>query len=98
MSGFNVYPSEIESVLNEHPLISEAVAVGIASELSGEKVKVFVVRNDPNLTEAQVIAYCREQLTGYKVPKIIEFRDVLPKNPLGKVLRQALTSASASEE
>jgi len=98
VSGFNVYPSEIESVLNEHPLISEAVAVGIASELSGEKVKIFVVRKDPGLTEEQIIAYCREHLTGYKVPKIIEFRDALPKNPLGKVLRQALTSASASEE
>lgn len=98
VSGFNVYPSEIETVLNGHPLISEAVAVGIASEVSGEAVKVIVVRKEPSLTEAQIIHYCREQLTAYKVPKIIEFRDALPKNPLGKVLRHALTTVALDEK
>ncbi|WP_241645291.1 AMP-binding protein [Rosenbergiella metrosideri] len=98
VSGFNVYPSEIEAVLHEHPLISEAVAVGVASEVSGEAVKVFVVRKEVSLTEAQIIRHCREQLTGYKVPKIIEFRDTLPKNPLGKVLRHALTTVVQPEK
>ncbi|WP_241585003.1 AMP-binding protein [Rosenbergiella epipactidis] len=98
VSGFNVYPSEIEAVLDEHPLISEAVAVGVTSEVSGEAVKVFVVRKEVSLTEAQIIRHCREQLTGYKVPKIIEFRDTLPKNPLGKVLRHALTTVVQPEE
>ncbi len=98
VSGFNVYPSEIETVLNDHPLISEAVAVGITSDTSGEAVKVFVVRKEPSLTETQITVYCREQLTGYKVPKIIEFRDALPKNPLGKVLRHALTTVTQPEQ
>lgn len=98
VSGFNVYPSEIEAVLDEHPLISEAVAVGVASEVSGEAVKVFVVRKEVSLTEAQIIRHCREQLTGYKVPKIIEFRDTLPKNPLGKVIRHALTTVVQPEK
>lgn len=98
VSGFNVYPSEIEAVLDEHPLISEAVAVGVASEASGDAVKVFVVRKEASLTEAQIIRHCREQLTGYKVPKIIEFRDTLPKNPLGKVLRHALTTVVKPEK
>lgn len=97
VSGFNVYPSEIESVLGEHPLITEAIAVGVHSEASGEAVKVFIVRKEPSLTETQVIRYCREQLTGYKVPKFIEFRDALPKNPLGKVLRHALTTVNLTE-
>lgn len=92
VSGFNVYPSEIETVLQQHSQIEEAVAIGTVSESSGEAIKVFVVRKDERLTEREVIDYCRKHLTGYKVPKLIEFRDTLPKNPLGKVLRHALTA------
>ncbi|MBT0726300.1 AMP-binding protein [Rosenbergiella australiborealis] len=97
VSGFNVYPSEIESVLNAHPLIDESAAIGVPDEVSGEAVKIFVVRNDRGVTAEQIILYCREQLTGYKVPKLIEFRDSLPKNPLGKILRHTLTTATTTE-
>ncbi|WP_241607465.1 AMP-binding protein [Rosenbergiella australiborealis] len=97
VSGFNVYPSEIESVLNAHPLIEESAAIGVPDEVSGEAVKIFVVRNDRGVTAEQIILYCREQLTGYKVPKLIEFRDSLPKNPLGKILRHTLTTATTTE-
>ncbi|MBT0722369.1 AMP-binding protein [Rosenbergiella collisarenosi] len=93
VSGFNVYPSEIEAVLAEHPLIVEAVAVGISHEICGETVKVVIVPKDKSLTQEQVISHCRERLTGYKIPKVIEFRDILPKNPLGKILRSTLTAA-----
>ncbi|MCA1798106.1 MAG: AMP-binding protein [Xanthomonadaceae bacterium] len=90
VSGFNVYPNEIESVAVEHPGILEAAAVGVPDENSGEVVKLFVVRNDPSLTVEQVVAHCRESLTGYKVPKHVEFRDELPKTNVGKILRRAL--------
>lgn len=92
VSGFNVYPSEIETVLQMHPAIQEAVAVGIDSETTGEAVKAFVVVNSDAVTKDDVIRHCRQLLTGYKVPKIIEFCDSLPKNALGKVLRHRLTS------
>ena len=90
VSGFNVYPNEIESIAVEHPGVLEAAAIGIPHEHSGETVKLFVVAKDPNLTEADVIAHCKENLTGYKVPKIVEFRDELPKTNVGKILRRAL--------
>ena len=90
MSGFNVYPNEIENVIVEMDGILEAAAIGVPDERSGEIVKVFAVRTDPNITEQDIIAHCRENLTGYKRPKLIEFRDELPKTNVGKILRRAL--------
>ncbi|MEM6878180.1 MAG: AMP-binding protein [Bacteroidota bacterium] len=93
VSGFNVYPNEIEDVLAGHPKVMEVAAVGIPHEKSGEVVKVFVVKKDSSLTEKEVEEYARENLTGYKVPKAIEFRDELPKTTVGKILRRALRDA-----
>jgi len=90
VSGFNVYPNEIDDLASQHPGIIECAAVGIAHETSGETVKLFVVKSDPALTEDAVIAYCREHMTAYKVPKAVEFRDELPKTNVGKILRRAL--------
>ena len=90
VSGFNVYPNEIENVIVEMDGILEAAAIGVPDERSGEIVKVFAVRTDPNITEQDIIAYCRENLTGYKRPKLIEFRDELPKTNVGKILRREL--------
>ena len=90
VSGFNVYPNEIENVVVEMDGILEAAAVGIADERSGEAVKVFAVRSNEKVTEQDVIDYCREQLTGYKRPRAVEFRDELPKTNVGKILRRAL--------
>ena len=90
VSGFNVYPNEIEEVLAMHEGILEAAAIGIPHEVSGEVVKVFVVRKTKDLDEAAVIKHCRENLTNYKVPKLVEFRDELPKTNVGKILRREL--------
>jgi len=90
VSGFNVYPNEIEDVLTQHPGVLEAAAVGIDDARSGESVKAFIVRKDPGLTEADVRAWCESQLTGYKRPKLIEFRSELPKTAVGKILRREL--------
>jgi len=90
VSGFNVYPNEIDDLASQHPGIVECAAVGIPHESSGETVKLFVVKSDPALTEDAVIAYCREHMTAYKVPKAVEFRDELPKTNVGKILRRAL--------
>ena len=90
VSGFNVYPNEVEAVIAAHPGVLECACVGVPDEHSGEAVKVFVVRKDPNLTQAVLAAYCKEQFTGYKRPKYIEFRDELPKTNVGKILRRAL--------
>ncbi|AMU14904.1 AMP-binding protein [Burkholderia cenocepacia] len=90
VSGFNVYPNEIEEVLVMHPGISEAAAIGIPDEVQGERIKVFVVRRDPSLTAEDVLAHCRKNLTGYKMPKFVEFRDALPQTNVGKILRRAL--------
>ena len=90
VSGFNVYPNEIEDVLTQMPGVLEAAAVGIADTKAGEAVKVVIVRRDPALTEADVRAYCEANLTGYKRPKVVEFRKDLPKTPVGKVLRREL--------
>ncbi|MEC5341644.1 long-chain-fatty-acid--CoA ligase FadD [Brenneria populi] len=90
VSGFNVYPSEIEDVIGRHPKVSESAVVGVASELTGEAVKAFVVRRDASLTKEALIAHCRRSLTGYKVPKDIEFCADLPKSNVGKILRRAL--------
>ncbi len=90
VSGFNVYPNEIEEVLAAHPGVLESACVGVPDGNSGEAVKVFVVRKDPALTSAELMDYCREQLTGYKRPKYIEFRNELPKTNVGKILRREL--------
>ncbi|HEY0310719.1 MAG TPA: AMP-binding protein [Luteimonas sp.] len=90
VSGFNVYPNEIEDVLAAMPGVREVAAVGVPDEKSGETVKVVIVRNDPSLTAEQVKAFAREQLTGYKVPHHVEFRDELPKTNVGKILRREL--------
>jgi long-chain acyl-CoA synthetase len=90
VSGFNVYPNEIEDVVAAHPKILEVAAIGVASEKSGEAVKIFVVKKESDLTEDDVMGYCRQELTGYKVPKIIEFREELPKSNVGKILRKDL--------
>jgi len=90
VSGFNVFPNEVEDVVVQMEGVLEAAAVGIPDEKSGEVVKLFVVRKDPDLTEAQVLAFCKEKLTGYKRPKAVEFRDELPKTNVGKILRRAL--------
>jgi len=90
VSGFNVYPNEIEDVLMQHPKVREAAAIGVPSDLSGEAVKVCVVKKEASLTKEELLDHCRRQLTGYKVPKIIEFRDELPKSNVGKILRREL--------
>ncbi len=90
VSGFNVYPNEVEDAVMEHPGVLEVAAVGVPDEHSGEVVKLFVVRKDPNLTEEALRLFCREILTGYKRPKLIEFRDNLPKSNVGKILRREL--------
>ena len=90
VSGFNVYPNEIESVIATHPGVLECGAVGVPDDKSGEAVKVVIVRKDPDLTKEAVIEYCKTQLTGYKLPRHVEFRDTLPKTPIGKVLRRDL--------
>ena len=95
VSGFNVYPNEVEDALAMHPGVLEVAAVGVSDEKSGEAVKVFIVRKDPALTAAQVIAHCRENLTGYKVPSHVEFRDELPKTNVGKILRRELRDTLA---
>lgn len=90
VSGFNVYPNEIEEVVSQCPGVLEVACVGVPDARSGETVKIFVVKKDPELTEAKITAYCRENLTGYKVPKKIEFRTELPKSNVGKILRKPL--------
>jgi long-chain acyl-CoA synthetase len=90
VSGFNVYPNEVEEVVASHPGVREVAAIGIPDPRCGEAVKIFVVRKDPDLTAEAIIAYCRTQLTSYKVPHHVEFRDDLPKTNVGKVLRRAL--------
>ncbi len=90
VSGFNVYPNEIEDVLMAHPQVASCAAIGVADERSGEAVKLFVVPRDPALTVEALKDYCRTQLTGYKVPKHIVLRDALPMSPVGKILRREL--------
>jgi long-chain acyl-CoA synthetase len=90
VSGFNVYPNELEGVIALHPGVLECAVIGVPDEHSGEAVKVYVVRKDPNLTSEQLMDYCKQQFTGYKKPKYIEFRDELPKTNVGKILRRVL--------
>ncbi|TDF39624.1 long-chain-fatty-acid--CoA ligase FadD [Alteromonadaceae bacterium M269] len=90
VSGFNVFPNEIEEVAAMHDMVLEAAAIGVPHESTGEMVKLFVVRKDESLTDKMLIEHCREHLTGYKVPKLVEFRDELPKTNVGKILRKEL--------
>jgi long-chain acyl-CoA synthetase len=90
VSGFNVYPTEIEEVVAGHPGVLECACIGVPDANTGEAVKLFVVRKDPNLTVEQMTEYCKEQLTAYKKPKYIEFRADLPKTNVGKILRREL--------
>lgn len=90
VSGFNVYPNEIEDVLVSHPKVLEAAAVAMKDDKCGEVVKVFIVKKDSSLTESEVMSYCKERLTNYKLPRIVVFRESLPKTPIGKILRREL--------
>ncbi|WP_146114172.1 long-chain-fatty-acid--CoA ligase FadD [Pantoea coffeiphila] len=90
VSGFNVYPNEIEDVLMLHPKVREAAAIGVPNDVAGESVKICVVKKDVSLTKEELIAHCKKYLTGYKVPKIVEFREELPKTNVGKILRREL--------
>lgn len=90
VSGFNVYPNEVEQVIGTMPEVNEVGVIGVSNDDSGERVKACIVKRDPSLTAEQVIAHCREHLTSYKVPKIVEFYEELPKSNVGKILRRAL--------
>lgn len=94
VSGFNVFPNEVEEVVAMHDGVLEVAAIGVPHEVSGEQVKIFVVKKDQSLTEKDIIKHCRENLTNYKVPKFVEFREDLPKTNVGKILRRALKEAS----
>jgi long-chain acyl-CoA synthetase len=93
VSGFNVFPNELENVISLCPGIVECAAVGVADVKQGAAIKVFVVKSEPTVTEEDVARYCRQNLTGYKLPKYIEFRDELPKSTVGKILRRELRTA-----
>ena len=95
VSGFNVYPNEIEDVLAMHPGVLESAAVGVPDPKTGEAVKIYVVKKDPDLTEASLLEHCRANLTGYKVPRQIAFRNELPKTNVGKILRRQLRDEKA---
>jgi long-chain acyl-CoA synthetase len=92
VSGFNVYPTEIEQIVSLHPGVLECAAIGVADSKSGEVVKLFVVKSDPTLSEEDLNGYCKANFTAYKRPKYIEFRDELPKSNVGKILRRELRS------
>ena len=98
VSGFNVYPNEVEDVVAKHPGVFEVVAVGVPDEQSGEAVKLFVVKKDPALTDADIFTLCKTELTGYKRPKIVEFRAELPKTNVGKIMRRALRDEGAASK
>jgi long-chain acyl-CoA synthetase len=97
VSGFKVYPNEIEDVATRQPGVLEAAAIGVPDAQSGEVVKLFVVRKDPHLSAADVIAYARQNLTGYKIPRHVEFMDELPKSNVGKVLRRELKDRESGQ-
>lgn len=97
VSGFNVYPNEVEDVVTAHPKVFESAAIGVPDEKSGEVVKIFVVKGDDSLTIDELKAYCKENLTGYKVPRLYEFRDDLPKSNVGKILRKELRTEQPAQ-
>jgi long-chain acyl-CoA synthetase len=96
VSGFNVYPNEIEGVVAAHPGVLEVACVGVPDKNSGEAVKLYIVKKDASLTVEELMAYCKEQFTGYKRPKYIEFRETLPKTNVGKILRRELRDEKQS--
>ena len=98
VSGFNVFPNELENVISLCPGVVECAAVGVPDEHSGEAIKVYVIKNDPTLTEDRLLRFCHDNLTGYKRPKYIEFRDELPKTNVGKILRRELRDAPATHK
>ncbi|OHX16324.1 long-chain-fatty-acid--CoA ligase [Chromobacterium sphagni] len=98
VSGFNVYPNEIEDVVASHPDVLEVACIGVPDDKSGEVVKIFVVKKNPALTDKDIIRHCRENLTGYKVPKLVEFRSELPKTNVGKILRRALRDQETAKQ
>ncbi|WP_153100484.1 AMP-binding protein [Paraburkholderia hayleyella] len=98
VSGFNVYPNEIEDVIAMHPEVREVAAIGIPDVAQGERVKVFIVARNPALSAEQIIQHCRRHLTGYKVPKAVEFRDALPQSNVGKILRRELRDAELARQ
>jgi long-chain acyl-CoA synthetase len=95
VSGFNVYPNEVEDVIASHPGVAEVAVIGVPDERSGEAVAAYIVPADPALTSADVIAWASERLTAYKLPRHIEFREALPKSNVGKVLRRLLKEEAA---
>ena len=92
VSGFNVYPNEVEEAVASHPGVLEVAAIGVPDEHSGEAVKVVVVKKEATLTDKDIIAHAKKSLTNYKVPRFVEFRNELPKTNVGKILRRALRS------
>ncbi|MBK5142480.1 long-chain-fatty-acid--CoA ligase FadD [Budviciaceae bacterium BWR-B9] len=98
VSGFNVYPNEIEEVVASHAKVLEVAAIGVPNEVSGETVKIYVVKRDPSLTKDELLAHCRSGLTGYKIPRIVEFRDELPKSNVGKILRKDLRDEAIKQQ
>ncbi len=97
VSGFNVYPNEVEDVVVQHPKVLEVAAIGVPNEKSGEAVKIYVVKKDDSLTAEELLKFCREQMTSYKVPKDVEFRTELPKSNVGKILRKDLRAEAMAE-
>ena len=96
VSGFNVYPNEVEDVIANHPKVMEVAAVGVPDEKSTEAVKVFIVKKDHSLTQEEIRGFCKENMTGYKCPKHVEFREDLPKTNVGKILRRKLKEEQQS--
>ena len=90
VSGFNVYPNEVEDVAAAHPKVENCAAIGVPDDVAGETVKLYAIKAEQNLTEEELITWCRQHLTGYKVPKSVEFRNELPMTPVGKILRKEL--------
>ena len=98
VSGFNVFPNEVEERIASMPGVNEVGVVGIPDDKTGEAVRAYVVANDPRPTEAEIIAHCRESLAAYKVPKSVRFVDELPKSPIGKILRRELRAEAVTSE
>ncbi len=97
VSGFNVYPNEIENVIAAVPGVVECGVIGVPDVISGEVVKAYVVSQDPNLSTDEIVAFCHQNLTNYKVPRMVEFRSELPKTPVGKILRRELRAIAVAE-
>lgn len=98
VSGFNVHPNEIKSVVMMHPVVAECAVIGVPDKRSGEAVRLIIVKKDPKLSKEDVITYCKMQLTGYKRLLHIDFRDSLPKTPVGKILRRELRDENKKQQ